>query len=112
MGGDFEGETADGLCEWANGLGLCEFEILERYGNRYVAACGDRVEITMLTGGRFADCVTGRAGNAIVYYNAQDDRKGNCSGWGRAHDSRDELAAAIERDAKRLGLYSGQMRLF
>lgn len=66
----------------------------------------------MLTGGRFADCVTGRAGNAIVYYNAQDDRKGNCSGWGRAHDSRDELAAAIERDAKRLGLYSGQMRLF
>ena len=103
MGGDFEGETAEGLCE---------FEILERYGNRYVAACGDKVEITMLTGGRFADCVTGRAGNAIVYYNAQDDRKGNCSGWGRAHDSRDELAAAIERDAKRLGLYSGQMRLF
>lgn len=112
MGGDFEGETAEGLCEWVNGLGLCEFEIVERYGNRYVAVCGDKVEITMLPGGRFADCVTGRAGNAIVYYDAKDDRKGNCSGWGMGSDSRDELAAAIERDAKRLGLYSGQMRLF
>lgn len=112
MGGDFEGETAEGLCEWANGLGLCEFEIVERHGERYVAVCGDKVEITMLPGGRFADCVTGHEGNAIVYYDAYDNREGNCCGCGMGTDSRDKLAAALERDVERLGLYSGQMRLF
>lgn len=112
MGGDFEDETVDGLCDWANGLGLCEFEIIERYGNRYVAVCGGKVEITMLTGGRFADCVVGHEGNAIVYYDAYDNRKGNCSGWGMGTDSRDKLARALERDVERPGLYDGQMRLF
>lgn len=112
MGGDFEEETVEGLCDWANGLGLCEFEIVERYGDRIVAAVGDRVEITMGLGGRFADCVVGHEGNAIVYYDAYDNRKGNCSGWGMGTDSRDKLARALECDVERLGLYSGQMRLF
>lgn len=111
MGGDFEGETAEGLCEWANGLGLCEFDIVERSGERRVAVFGKDVEITMYFG-RFAESVTGHGGNRIIHYFAQDNRNGGYSGHGMGCDSRDELAAALARDVKRLGLYSGQMRLF
>lgn len=111
MGGDFEEETFDGLCEWANGLGLCEFEIVERRGNRYVEARGDKVEITMFFG-RFSDSVKGHGGNRIVHYHTFDDRNGDNYGRCMGCDSRDELAAALARDVERLGLYSGQMRLF
>ena len=111
MGGDFEGETAEGLCDWANGLGLCEFEIIERREERYVEARGDKVEITMFFG-RFSDSVRGHGGNRIVHCHAFDNRNGDCYGRCMGCDGRDELAAALERDVKRLGLYSGQMRLF
>lgn len=111
MGGDFEGETAEGLCEWANGLGLCEFEIVERRGDKYVEARGDKVEITMFFG-RFSDSVKGHGGNRIVHCHAFDNRNDDCFGRCMGCDSRDELARALVRDVERLGLYSGQMRLF
>lgn len=111
MGGDFEDETVEGLCDWANGLGLCEFEIIERYGDRIVAVCGKDVEITMRFG-RFAESLTGHGGNRIVNYSTLDNRKGDYLGHGMGSDSRDELERALVRDVERLGLYNGQMRLF
>lgn len=111
MGGDFEDETIEGLCEWANGLGLCEFEIVERYDRQFVAVFGKDVEITMYFG-RFADSVAGHRGNRIVHYGTFDNRKGDYYGKSMGCDSRDELEAALAHDVERLGLLCGQMRLF
>lgn len=110
MGGDFEDETADGLCEWANGLGLCEFTIVEKWGDRYVCAGDDRANIEM-SFSRFDDSVPEVGGFRMVSYGCNDHR--DCTvGYGCGIAFRDKLAAALERDVERLSLYSGQMHLF
>lgn len=111
MCGDFDGMDIDDLCEWANSLGVCPFEIAGRCGNQLVVAENGSVCIDMRFG-RFSESVHGVGGARMVLYSTFDNRDGSYSGTGQGVASLGELESLIVRDAERLGLFGGQLRLF
>lgn len=111
VGGDFEDMSIEDLCAWANGLGVCRFDIVEEFGKPHVKAVGKKVSIAM-TFGRFYDSVPKVGGFRAVLFDAFDDRKGGCCGYGFGTAFLDNLERSIVCWSDRLGLCDGQLRLF
>lgn len=111
MGYDIEAMDDAALLEWANSLGICGFRRGEDGAGREAAVCeGDRVKIALQMG-RFDDGCGTPPGGAYVGVDAED-RRSLYSGSGCPCGSLEEAERCIDRAAKRLGLYTGQLALF
>lgn len=110
--GDFERMTIERLCEWANGLGLCEFEVADdvAFGKVARAKCDKKVSMELHLS-RYSEDAMFHGGrmHASVYW--QDRRKGY-EGGGNGDVTLDGFESMLRATAKRLGIGSGQMRLF
>lgn len=106
----FEGVTVQELCEWANSLGVCEFEVADKFGEGRVVAGRGKVSIE-LSLGRFSDGVPDIGGNAYVSIDWRDRRDG-FSGGGLPCETWAELEREVANRATGLGLATGQLRMF
>lgn len=108
---EFEGMTIQRICEWANRLGVCEFEVAEKFDEEIVKAKGGKKVSLELHIGQYSTSVPIHGGMAHVSVYWQDNREGY-SGGGSPFDTWEALERAVVNGAYRLGLATGQLRMF
>lgn len=111
---EFEDTTIEELMQWANRLGLCEFEISKRSFEedyRVVARGGKKVYLGLFLG-RYDESVSDIGGLRCVRIRTEDRRNGGFAGHGCSVFTWRALESVVLSSAVELGIELGQMAMF